>query len=119
MNINSALISALNPTGLPVEQDEYEGEEDKYIVFSYANESPALSGDDMTLVEQGDIHIQLVAPKKFNYFPMKKKIVELLEGAGFYVTDIQTILGDGNGIEKVRQIVFECVCIRDKDKEEL
>ena len=46
MNLNGKLKSLLEATGLPIEQDEYTGVEDKYITFTYEDESPETYADN-------------------------------------------------------------------------
>ena len=108
MNCNQKIIETLAPTDLPVYQDEYTGKADKYIIFIYTDEVPALWGDDGVLADTVFIQLQLITPKDFNYFEYKHQIRDLLEGAGFIVTSTQSMLGDEyNGTEKVRQTIFE------------
>lgn len=108
MNCNKMIIDALSQTHLPVKQDEYSGKEEKYIVFMYTDEVPAMWGDDEVLADTVYIQLQLITPKNFNYFALKHQVRDLLEGAGFLVTSTQSILGDiYNGTEKVRQTIFE------------
>lgn len=108
MNLNELLKKLLGETGLPVEQDIYNGKEDKYIIFAYEDERPELLADNETLADTAYLQIQLILPKNFNYFDLKKKVRSLLEGADFYITSIRNFLGDVyQGTEKYRQIVFE------------
>lgn len=108
MNCNQLIIETLAPTNLPVVQDEYTGKDDKYIVFIYTDEIPALWGDDGVLADTVFIQVQLITPKNYNYFTLKHQIRDLLEGAGFLVTSTQSFLGDRyNGTENVRQTIFE------------
>lgn len=108
MNCNQKIIQALASTNLPVKQDEYDGSDDKYIVFTYEDEVPAERGDNKVLADTVYIQLQLITPKEFNYFTLKHQIRDLLEEADFNVTSIQSILGDRySGTEKVRQTIFE------------
>lgn len=108
MDLNEMLIKLLGETGLPVEQDLYEGKEDKYIVFTYEDERPEASGDNRPIADTAYLQIQLITPKDFNYFILKQKIRNLLEGADFSVTSIRSFLGDVYiGTEKQRQTVFQ------------
>lgn len=108
MNCNQRIKQTLAPTGLSVTQDEYTGKDQKYIVFTYEDEVPAEWGDNGVLADTVYIQLQLITPKNFNYFSLKHQIRNLLEGAGFLVTSIQSWLGDEySGTEKVRQTVFE------------
>lgn len=102
------LINLLSGTGLPVEQDEYDGKKDKYIVFIYEDESPTGYADNKPYADTVYLQVQLITPKNFNYFKLKKKIRNLLEGADFSVTSIRSFLGDVYiGTEKIRQTVFK------------
>lgn len=107
MNLNKLLKDILGETGLPAEQDEYTGKSDKYIIFVYEDEHPEEHADNAVTADTAYIQVQLITPKDFNYFDLKKKIRNLLEGADFSVTSIRSFLGDAaNGTEKTRQTVF-------------
>lgn len=107
MNLNDMIIELLETTGLSVCQDEYDGKEDKYIVFSYEDERPASHADNQVTADTAYIQIQLITPKDFNYFNLKRKIRNLLEGADFFVTSTRSSLGDVyQGTQKTRQTVF-------------
>ena len=108
MNMNEMLIELLGQTGLPVEQDEFTGVGKKYIIFVYEDERPEAHADNRPTADTIYLQIQLVTPKSFDYFPTKKKIRDLLEGADFLVTSTRSFLGDVyQGTEKIRQTVFE------------
>ncbi len=108
MNLNELLKTLLATTGLPVEQDEYDGKEQKYIIFMYEDEHPEIIGDNQVLSDTANIQVQLITPKNFNYFKLKKQIRDLLEGADFIVSSTHSFLGDiYQGTEKTRQTVFE------------
>ena len=107
MDLNELLITLLGTTGLPVKQDEYTGKSDKYIVFVYEDEGPESHADNIVTADTAYIQVQLITPKKFNYFKLKKEIRDLLEGADFSVTSIRSFLGDAAiGTEKTRQTIF-------------
>lgn len=108
MNINSLLKEALKPIGLAVFPDEYGGENDKYIIFTYMDERPISHADNKPIGDTAYLQIQLVTPKKFNYLAMKDRIRDALEDADFSVTSIRSFLGDSiQGTEKIRQTIFE------------
>ena len=108
MNLNELLIKLLGETGLEVEQDIYGGESDKYIIFSYEDERPECWADDQVEADTVYLQIQLITPKEFDYFALKKKIRNLLEGADFIVTSTRSFLGSVYvGTEKKRQTVFQ------------
>lgn len=107
MNLNELLKNLLSVTGLPVEQDEYTELGDKYIIFVYEDEHPADHADNAVTADTVYIQVQLVTPKEFDYFTLKKEIRNLLEGADFSVTSIRSFLGDvANGTDKTRQTIF-------------
>ncbi len=108
MNMNEMLIKLLGQTGLPVEQDEFTGVGEKYIIFVYEDERPEAHANNRPTADTIYLQIQLMTPKSFDYFPTKKKIRDLLEGADFLVTSTRSFLGDVyQGTEKIRQTVFE------------
>ncbi len=108
MNLNELLIRLLGETGLEVVQDLYDGESDKYIIFSYEDERPEFWGDNRIEADTAYLQIQLITPKGFDYFELKKKIRSLLEGADFIVTSIRSFLGSVYvGTEKKRQTIFQ------------
>lgn len=108
MNLNELLINLLGVLGLPVKQDEYIGNADKYIIFIYEDETPSASADNKVTADTVYLQIQLITPKKFDYFDLKKRIRNLLEDADFFVTSISSFLGDAHtGTEKIRQTIFE------------
>lgn len=108
MDLNEKIIELLGATGLPVELDEYCGKKDKYIVFTYEDEVPASHADNQVTSDTVYIQVQLVTPKNFDYFDLKKKIRNLLEGAGFFITSTRSFLGDVyQGTQKTRQTVFK------------
>lgn len=119
MNLNELLVTILETTGLPVEQDEYNEKEEKYIIFTYEDERPEFSADNKVTDDTAYIQIQLITPKGFNYFKLKKKIRNLLEGADFCVTSIGSFLGDTYlGTEKIRQTIFHVTYTEQREEEE-
>ncbi len=119
MDINELLVSLLETTGLPAKQDEYDGKEDKYIIFTYEDERPEYSADNEVTDDTAYMQIQLITPKKFDYFELKKKIRNLLEGADFCVTSTRSFLGDARmGTEKIRQTIFQATYTEQRKEEE-
>lgn len=109
MNVNAEIIEILgNATGLPVFQDEYEGNEKSYITFTYEDETPEAFADDMPNADTVYLQIQLITPKHLNYMDYKHQIRDSLESHDYIVTNIRSFLGDTfQGTEKIRQTVFE------------
>lgn len=107
MNVNPKLKTLENITGYPVEQDEYEGSSDKYIVFTYEDERPSLRADNKEQARTAYIMVSFFVPKNYNYFADKKTIETALVQQGFILESIQTWLEDAvNGTEKIRRITF-------------
>lgn len=119
MDLSEILVTLLGATGLPVKQDEYEGEENKYIIFTYEDERPACHADNKVIADTVYLQIQLITPKKFDYFALKKQIRNLLEGADFTVSSIRSFLGSVYvGTEKTRQTVFRVTYTEGRKEED-
>lgn len=107
MNLNELLIKLLGETGLEVEQDIYEGDSEKYIIFTYEDENPENFADNRATADTTYLQVQLITPKEFDYFELKKKIRDLLEEADFLVKSTRSFLGSVYvGTEKIRQTIF-------------
>ena len=121
MNLNKLLKDILKTaTGLPVDQDEYDGTSDKYIVFTYINERGEVYADNKPVVDGCYLQIQLITPKSYNYFNKKKLIRDALEENDFTVESIQTFLGDVyTGTEKIRKTIFEVHYAEAREEKEI
>lgn len=118
MNLNELLKKTLKQTGLPICQDEYTGTGDRYILFNYTDERPALFADNRPGAYTVYLNLQLITPKGYNYFDLKKRIRALLEKADFTVRSVYSFLGDTyQGTEKKRQTVFDLVYIQGYEEE--
>lgn len=119
MDVNEKVKKLLGEgTGLPVEQDEYSGQENKYITFTYSDERPILHGDNRPIGDEVYLNIQLITPKDFNYMVFKHQIRNLLENADFSVASISSNLGDVySGTEKMRQTIFEVKYMESRQEE--
>lgn len=107
MNVNPKLKILEEVTGYPVEQDEYEGPSDKYIVFTYEDERAVLRADNKEKAETAYLMVCLFVPKSYDYFADKKKIKAALVQQGFTVESIQVWLEDARtGTEKIRRITI-------------
>ena len=107
----------INNEKYPIEKAK--GKSDKYIVFVYEDERPEAHADNEVTDDTVNMQIQLITPKEFDYFKLKKKIRDLLEGADFFVTSIRSFLGDVYvGTEKTRQTVFEVTYTESRKTEE-
>ena len=109
MNINPKMMNIGQIMGYPCCQDVYDGKLGKFIVFTYEDEHAAYYADNE---EQGvtvTIQVQLITPKKYNYFADKSKLKAALRDEGFTVVNIQSWLDDpAAGTEMARRTIFSC-----------
>lgn len=103
--MNERIMGLRGVTGYPVEQDEYEGGGDRYIVFSYEDERGAFWVDDEEQATAVNLQVSLFVPKGHDYFADKRKIKEYLRGQGFQVGSIQTWL-EKDGAKRIRRVTF-------------
>lgn len=107
MNVNEKIMALKEVTGYDVSEDVYEGEEDKYITFTYEDERPEFRGDNHVIYDTAYIQVNFFCPTGFQYADVKHKIRDHLEKMGFKVT-IRTWLEDRvKGTERIRRILFE------------
>lgn len=81
MSLNSLIINTLEPTGVPVEFQDYSGSANTYITFFEYNQMSALNADDE---EKKTSHsIQVDVWSKGNYLALVKQVKQLMNQAGF------------------------------------
>lgn len=108
MNLNKKILEMEECLNIPIEENEYMGKKDTYMVFSYDDERPALRADDKPYADRADLTFQLIMPRNVDYMQLKHEIRDKLEQNGFTVTSIRTVLGAAmNGTERIRRIIFE------------
>lgn len=108
MNVNPLILELNMVTGYPVVPDLYEGNEDKWIVFTYADERGELYGDDVELYTTAKLYVSFYCPMSWNYMADKKVIKKKLVELGFQVESISSYIDDSlEGAEKVRRVLFE------------
>lgn len=109
MNLNSIFIELENELGYPVEQDEYQGTDSIYGVFSYTDETGALYGDNRALEDTAFMRIQIYTPKNYNYMDLKHRTRDWLEEKGFCITGIRSWLESkiNNEAIKIRCTVID------------
>lgn len=107
MNVNPKIKALEEVTGYPVSQDEYEGDSDKYIVFTYEDERPVLHADNKEIARAAYLMICLFVPKSHDYFEDKDKIEAELKRQGFAIESCQVWLENAReGTEKIRRITI-------------
>lgn len=112
MSINKLIKDTLEPLGLPVRQDVYDGNEDKWITYNYADDRGIEFVDDEPVTDEIEIQIHLFVPFEFNYLSMKRNIRRALIGAGFSYPTVHVFYEDDTDI---RHIVFECSIINESE----
>ena len=108
MDMTDFFLKLQSETGYPIELDAYEGKENKYMVYSYEDERPALHGDNKPIMDTVYMQLRLYTPKNYDYYQDKKRIRDMLIDAGFIVTGIHSWLEnviDTKG-QKIRCTVF-------------
>ncbi|GAA0313804.1 hypothetical protein GCM10008967_00360 [Bacillus carboniphilus] len=81
MSLNSLILSTLQPLGIPVDFQTYEGESTTYITFFEYNQRSALNADDDEDITSHSI--QLDVWSKGNYNNIVQQTKQLLKGIGF------------------------------------
>lgn len=99
MSVSERVKSILGVLKMPVKPDVYRGKAEEYIVFNVPDERPALSGDDLDLVDE--ITVQVHYYTKSNPNPTKKKIRRLLRLGGFVITSTNQFYEDDTGYTHV------------------
>lgn len=105
MTVNEKIIQCLKPLRLPVVPDIYEGTEEEYITFNYADNRGTAFGDDEPIRITNYMQIHLFLPLDVNYLKKQKEIRNSLFTAGFTFPEITVMVDKG---EKIRHIIFEC-----------
>lgn len=71
-------------TGLPVEENDYGGDDEEYIVWDVADERGGLYGDNRAQTLETNLQMRVRLHKNTDYYPIKEKILGHLENEGFY-----------------------------------
>lgn len=116
MDINKELLGLSNIVNCPVVQDLFEGQEERWIVFTHADERDVSFGDDEAEVTEFSLNISYYTQPYYQYLEDKKKIKKYLKEKGFLVEYIRSWIEDsGIGKEKIRHTVF-VISKMDKDE---
>lgn len=106
MNINPLILKLEEILHIPVEQDEYTGNQDCYITFTYEDERSHFYADNQAHADTVYVQIKLYTPKSFDYFELKGRMKSYFEEIGFRVS-VKTFLGDTfSGTEHIRTTLF-------------
>ena len=105
MNINSKLLALKEIIKVNVEQDSYEGTDEKWITFNYSDDRPYFFLNGEPTADTAKLQVHFFVPKSYNYFSDKDKIQKHLEDEGFDEISSQTYYEVET---KKRHIIFEC-----------
>ena len=112
MNAFAAVRNALQEISWPKVPYRYDGTENKYIVYNYADNHGADFGDDEPGADLAEIQVHLYMPvadpvthAKTNYMPDMRNVRELLFLGGFPYPAVNVIREDETNYW---HIVFEC-----------
>jgi hypothetical protein len=84
MSINSLIIDALTPTGVPVDFQQYIGEESTYITFLFYDESGFLFADNIE--QETAYYVQIDVWSKNDYTDLVDQVKSILSNKGFAKT---------------------------------
>lgn len=108
MDINSKIDGLGVIVNCEVEQDEYSGEGERYITFTYEDERSRLQADNTTKADIVYLQISYFCPKDYAYMEDKHKIRDYLEKQGFKGIVIRSWLEEAiKGVKKIRRVLFE------------
>lgn len=105
MTVNSALIQALAPMGIPCRPEPYRGKESRFFTFNSASDNGADFGDDMPQHDAIVIYLHYWVATNYNYLNDIKRVRKLLTDADFSYASIVANNVDPDR-ETIRHIVF-------------
>lgn len=97
------IIAAIEPFGFPYASDIYDGSEERYFVYNYADERPVFYADDAPEAVKASMMVHLYLPAGENFIALKNQIRAALFSKGFTYPEV-TVLRENDK----RHIVFEC-----------
>lgn len=97
------IIAAVKPFGFPYAPDIYEGSEERFFVYNYADDRAVLYADDAPAAVMASVQVHLYIPADENFITLKNRVRRALHQQGFTYPDV-TVLREA----KNRHIVFEC-----------
>lgn len=104
--ITDKLAALEDLTGLPVEENDYGGDEEEYIVWDIADEHGSLYGDDRAQMIESSLQMRVRLRKQTDYYPVKEQIREYLEAEDFYDVSFENYCEKEDGYI-FRYLVFE------------
>lgn len=105
MTAGAAVMAALRQFGIPCVPDLYDGENESYFTYNYADEAPADYGDNAPSCAVASVQVHLFLPLWENPGRMKREVRAALAHAGFTCPSV-TAFADPGG--KKKHLIFEC-----------
>lgn len=97
------IIAAIKPFGFPYAPDVYEGSEEHFFVYNYADERVVIYADNAPVAVRASVQVHLYIPADENFIVLKNRVRRALHKQGFTYPEV-TVLREA----KKRHIVFEC-----------
>lgn len=120
VNVNKILMDlAKELKGYEISPDIYDGQSDKWAVFSYTDERGSLYADNDEEAVTAQIQLNVYTPKDYNYMHDKKIIKDYLRKSGFSnISFMAWVDQDQHGTEYMRHQVWEFeYTVTDKEEE--
>lgn len=97
------IIEAIKPFGFPYAPDIYEGGEEHFFVYNYADDRGVLYADNVPIAVRASVQVHLYIPAEENFIALKNKVRRALCQQDFTYPEV-TVLREA----KKRHLVFEC-----------
>lgn len=97
------IIAAIEPFGFPYAPDIYEGSEERFFVYNYADERASFYADNAPEAVKASVQVHLYIPAEENFIALKNQVRAALFSKGFTYPEV-TVLRE----KDKRHIVFEC-----------
>lgn len=94
-------------TGLEIEENDYGGDEQEYIVYDYTDSRGGLFGDDWAQTVETTIQLRVRLHKETDYYELKETIWDYLEEYDFYDLSFDNYCEKEDG-DVFRYLIFEC-----------
>lgn len=80
------IIAAIKPFGFPHAPDIYEGSEEHFFVYNYADERADFYADNAPAAVRASVQVHLYVPAEENFIELKKQGAEGAASAGLYLS---------------------------------
>ena len=101
MNVEPIFQNATEWFGAPVRKNSYAGDAKSYLTWVYADERPAVYGDDADLYDLTEIALHWFSPVGSDTADQKKKMRRYLRDNGFTIQSTVDMVESDAGISHV------------------